>query len=213
MTEDNFMRVLRIDTGHRIYWDDLPNTLKALQQAVGGYIEVVPLTEQLCVVCNEEGKLIGLPPVAAMPARRDVLCGPLVICRTTQDGEFTDAQDEDLYTVGEHLQTYEGGKNMNCCKCGKKLLAGMPLCLTCKKDLERVPDESVRLGYYARHPEALAKLLMEAQADTLWFQVCRHDCVDDPDDEIEHCTDENYAACIVRWLLEPITEEDKHGYE
>lgn len=105
MTEDNFMRVLRIDTGHRIYWDDLPNTLKALQQAVGGYIEVVPLNEQLCVICNEEGQLLSstMPPVAAMPERRDVLCGPLVICRTTPDGEFTDAEEEDLYTIGEHL--------------------------------------------------------------------------------------------------------------
>lgn len=103
MMEDNFMRVIRIDTAHRIYWDDLPNTLEALQQAVGGYIEVVPLNEQLCVICNEEGKLLGLPPVAAMPAWRDVLCGSLVICRTTPDGEFTNAEEDDLYTVGEYL--------------------------------------------------------------------------------------------------------------
>ena len=197
---------------HRIYWDDLPNTLKALQQAVGGYIEVVPLTEQLCVICNEEGKLIGLPPVAAMPARRDVLCGPLVICRTTQDGEFTDAQEEDLYTVGEYLETYEGEKNMNCCKCGKKLLAGMPLCLTCEKDLERVPDESIRLGYYARHPEALAQLLIETNSGyNLDFSVCQRDCSFDPDVDVD-CTDEKFATCVVRWLLAPI-EEDKHGYE
>ena len=112
MTEDNFMRVIRIDTAHRIYWDDLPNTPEALQQAVGGYIEVVPLNEQLCVICNEEGKLLGLPPVATMPVRRDVLCGPLVICRTTQDGEFSDAQEEDLYTVGEHLVIAEHKKEM-----------------------------------------------------------------------------------------------------
>lgn len=112
MMEDNFIRVLRIDTARRIYWDDLPNTLEALQQAVGGYIEVVPLTEQLCVICNEEGKLLGLPPVAAMPARRDVLCGPLIICRTTQDGEFTDAEEDDLYTVGEHLVIVEHKKEM-----------------------------------------------------------------------------------------------------
>lgn len=106
------MNVLMIDTKHRIYWDDLPNTLEALQQAVGGYIEVVPLNEQLCVICNEEGKLLGLPPVATMPVRRDVLCGPLVICRTTQDGEFTDAEEDDLYTVGEHLAIVEHKKEM-----------------------------------------------------------------------------------------------------
>lgn len=97
------MNVLMIDTEHRMYWDDVPNTLKALQAAVGGNIEVVPMDTHLCVICNEEGKLLGLPPVAAMPARRDVLCGPLVICRTTPDGEFTDAEEDDLYTVGEYL--------------------------------------------------------------------------------------------------------------
>lgn len=106
------MNVLMIDTKHRMYWDDVPNTLEALQQAVGGYIEVVPLTEQLCMICNEEGKLLGLPPVAAMPARRDVLCGPLVICRTTPDGEFTDAEEDDLYTVREHLVIVEHKKEM-----------------------------------------------------------------------------------------------------
>lgn len=106
------MNVLMIDTKHRMYWDDVPNTLEALQTAVGGYIEVVPLNEQLCVICNEDGKLLGLPPVATMPARRDVLCGSLVICRTTPDGEFTDAEEDDLYTVGEHLVIVEHKKEM-----------------------------------------------------------------------------------------------------
>lgn len=93
---------------------------------------------------------------------------------------------------------------MNCCKCGKQLPAGVVLCLTCEKDLERVPDESIRLGYYARHPEALAALLAEAPNDDLAKTVCRHDCVQNPDAEDIDCTDEGYAACIVRWLLEPV---------
>ena len=37
------MNVLMIDTEHRMYWDDVPNTLEALQTAVGGNIEVVPM--------------------------------------------------------------------------------------------------------------------------------------------------------------------------
>lgn len=106
------MNVLMIDTEHRMYWDDLPNTLEELQAAVGGSIEVVPLTTSLCVICNEEGQLLSstMPPVAAMPERRDVLCGPLVICRTTPDGEFTDAEEEDLYTIGEYLILVGTGK-------------------------------------------------------------------------------------------------------
>lgn len=37
------------------------NTLEAFQKAVGGYIETYTLTPELVVICNEEGKLQGLP--------------------------------------------------------------------------------------------------------------------------------------------------------
>jgi len=37
------------------------NTLENLQTAVGGYIETAKLATDMCVVCNEEGRLLGLP--------------------------------------------------------------------------------------------------------------------------------------------------------
>lgn len=37
------------------------NTLENLQTAVGGYIETVTLASDCCVICNEEGRLLGLP--------------------------------------------------------------------------------------------------------------------------------------------------------
>lgn len=37
------------------------NTLEAFQQAVGGYIETVTFATYETVVCNEEGRLMGLP--------------------------------------------------------------------------------------------------------------------------------------------------------
>ena len=37
------------------------NTLKAYQDAVGGYIETVTLFTDLVLICNEEGRLKGLP--------------------------------------------------------------------------------------------------------------------------------------------------------
>lgn len=95
---------------------------------------------------------------------------------------------------------------MYCSKCNKNLMVGKVLCRDCAEDFERVPDGNTRIGYYARHPGALAALLMEASSVDLASVVCQHDCVDDPDDEIAHCTDENYAACLMRWLLEPIKE-------
>lgn len=40
---------------------EIDNTLEALQRAVGGYIETVTLFEDVTLICNEEGRLMGLP--------------------------------------------------------------------------------------------------------------------------------------------------------
>ena len=37
------------------------NTLEAFQDAVGGYIEAVTLCTDLVLICNEEGRIRGLP--------------------------------------------------------------------------------------------------------------------------------------------------------
>lgn len=36
-------------------------TLKNLQQTVGGYIETVTIGEDCVIICNEEGRLLGMP--------------------------------------------------------------------------------------------------------------------------------------------------------
>ena len=40
---------------------DIPNTLEELQATVGGYIETVTLAADTAIICNEEGRLLGLP--------------------------------------------------------------------------------------------------------------------------------------------------------
>lgn len=37
------------------------NTLEALQKAVGGYIETVTIASDLVLICNEEGRINGMP--------------------------------------------------------------------------------------------------------------------------------------------------------
>ena len=39
---------------------DIPNTLEELQATVGGYIETLSLCSDLCVICNEQGRLLGM---------------------------------------------------------------------------------------------------------------------------------------------------------
>lgn len=40
----------------------IKNTLEELQKIVGGYIETHTFAEDACIICNEEGRLLGLAP-------------------------------------------------------------------------------------------------------------------------------------------------------
>ena len=40
---------------------EVENTLKALQQEVGGYIEVITLPYGAAIICNAEDRILGLP--------------------------------------------------------------------------------------------------------------------------------------------------------
>ena len=55
------MLVIRKDPGQPPELVEMENTLEALQQAVGGYIETVTFCVDAAIVCNEEGRLRGLP--------------------------------------------------------------------------------------------------------------------------------------------------------
>ena len=53
--------VLIKDPGKRPRHVHIENSLKNLQTTVGGYIETVTLATDAVIICNEEGRLRGLP--------------------------------------------------------------------------------------------------------------------------------------------------------
>lgn len=55
------MKVIRKRPGEAPEIIEVDNTLKALQAEVGGYIEAVTLTGDAVILCNEEGRILGLP--------------------------------------------------------------------------------------------------------------------------------------------------------
>ncbi len=55
------MKVIIKEPGQRPRVTEIENSLSALQQAVGGYIETLTFAEDCCIICNEEGRLQGLP--------------------------------------------------------------------------------------------------------------------------------------------------------
>lgn len=59
---DPFLRVLVKRPGLPLRAEVVENTLRSMQNLVDGPIECVTVTEDLAIVCNEEGRLRGLSP-------------------------------------------------------------------------------------------------------------------------------------------------------
>lgn len=74
------IRVLYVQPGKYPEERTIPNTLKALQELVGGDIECCyPWRDRACVVCNSCGKIDGLTP-NRMLGPADYLAGSFLVC-------------------------------------------------------------------------------------------------------------------------------------
>lgn len=63
---DPFLRVLVKRPGLPLRAEVVENTLRSMQELVDGPIECVTVTDDLAIVCNEEGRLRGLSPSASI---------------------------------------------------------------------------------------------------------------------------------------------------
>ena len=78
----------------------LENNLTALQNAVSigadyrGLIEVIDLDEKACIICNEEGKMIGLEPNRRLG--NDILCGVFYVAGQNKNGNFVSLDDSQI---------------------------------------------------------------------------------------------------------------------
>ena len=92
------IRVLMAAPGKEPDIVTLDNNLDALQKAVSidspsqGLIEIITLDKKNCILCNEEGKLIGLEPNRRLGY--DILCGVFYICRQSKDGELRSLSED-----------------------------------------------------------------------------------------------------------------------
>ena len=74
---ENVLRAVYVEPNKPAYETEIENTLKALQRAVGGYIEAVSISDGISLVCNEEGKLDNLPGNRRIG--NDIIAGAFVI--------------------------------------------------------------------------------------------------------------------------------------
>ena len=71
---------------------ELDNTLEAMQKFVGGLIECITLSDsgsEVTLVCNDEGKLLGLPLNRPLWDGADVLAGPGFLAGCDNEGNMT----------------------------------------------------------------------------------------------------------------------------
>lgn len=83
------IRVIIKRPGEAAFEARIANDLETLQRWVGGYIETYTLTRapRTIVICNEEGRLEGLPPNIRM--YDELFVGTIIMCGAKGD-EFAD---------------------------------------------------------------------------------------------------------------------------
>ena len=95
---NNTIKVLIIEPEKDPRVEEISHTLESLQQIVGGYIQALyPFDDPVAIICNEEGKLLGLPwnrPLYDENGRiYDIIAGTFIIAGLTKD-DFGSLSDE-----------------------------------------------------------------------------------------------------------------------
>lgn len=98
--KENRIKAIYMAPGKAPLLIEVENTLEALQKAVGGYIESITVDDNVCILCDEEGRIKGLP-VTVSYGRYDFV-GPVLWVGTSGE-EFCSISDGyiDLIPVGE----------------------------------------------------------------------------------------------------------------
>ena len=87
--------VVLVEPGKLAHPAKITATLEGMQAVVGGDIEpFYPFEEQVCIVCNEEGKLIGLEGNRRVGS--DIIAGVFYIMSEGEDGDLVSLSEEKI---------------------------------------------------------------------------------------------------------------------
>ena len=101
-TENKKIRILYKEVGKEPKIMFIENTLEAKQKLVGGLIEVVPY-EDVLIICNEEGKILNMPPNLVF--EYDYIAGNcFVIGDDYKNADFKSLTDEEILKYREDLR-------------------------------------------------------------------------------------------------------------
>ena len=102
---ESTMTVLKVMPGRRPERKVIQHTLDAMQSMVCGYIQAIyPYEDSIAIVCNEEGKLLGMEPNRAVRNEDgdilDIISGTFFICGLSSD-DFCSLTEEQLNHYSE----------------------------------------------------------------------------------------------------------------
>lgn len=121
MSKAENIKVVVVEPNEEAKIIEVKNTLESMQELVGGYIETYgPFEDEAIIVCNEEGRMNGMPSNRAMRDKDgnilNIICGPFFVCYAPFDSEdFLSLSDEmaekykELFKVPELFISTEHG--------------------------------------------------------------------------------------------------------
>ena len=101
------MRILIVEPMKAPYEKEIGSDLKSMQAVVGGFIQAIYpfVDEELTLICNEEGKLIGLPLNRVLKDEEgsiyDVVAGTFFLCRAPASSEKFESLTEEQVKFGK----------------------------------------------------------------------------------------------------------------
>ena len=107
------MRILVVEPGKAPEVREISGGLKEMQNIVGGLIQAIyPFPEEIALVCNEEGMLLGLPPNRGLwdetGVLYDIVCGTFFLCGAPSDSEsFSGLTTEQVTELERRFHTPE----------------------------------------------------------------------------------------------------------
>lgn len=100
------MQVLFVEPGKEARVAEIEGNLKSMQEMVGGLIQAIyPWEDEVALVCNEEGKVIGLPLNRGLE-NYDVIAGTFFVCGVKGDS-FSSLSSKQMETYRQKFQSPE----------------------------------------------------------------------------------------------------------
>ena len=113
------MRILLVEPGKKPVLKEIDGSLKSMQEIVDGSIQALyPFEEPVALICNDEGKLLGLPLNRALRDTEgriyDVVAGTFFLCGAPEGSDrFESLSQQAAETFQQYFLRIESFLRMN----------------------------------------------------------------------------------------------------